>query len=59
MKMKNIFFILGLALIMTSILLLIEFYDSQRMSLIAGMILPIGLTFNILGFVLTPKALKN
>ena len=59
MKMKNIFFILGLALIMTSNLLLIEFYDSQRMSLIAGMILPIGLTFNILGFVLKPKALKN
>lgn len=59
MEMKNIFFIIGLALIMTSILLLIEFYDSQRMSLIAGMILPIGLTFNILGFVLKPKALKN
>ena len=38
---------------------MIEFYDSQRMSLIAGMILPIGLTFNILGFVLKPKALKN
>ena len=57
--LQNIFFILGLALIMTSILLLIEFYDSQRMSLIAGMILPIGLTFNILGFVLKPKALKN
>ena len=59
MKMKNIFFILGLTLIMASILLLIEFPDSNRMSLIAGITTSIGLTFNILGFVLKPKALKN
>ena len=56
--MKNIFFILGLVLILTSILLLLEFTDSQRMSLIAGMILPFGLTFNVLGFVLKPKMQK-
>lgn len=57
--MKNILFITGLILILTSILLLIEFSNSQRLSLIAGMILPIGLTLNILGFVLKPKTLKN
>ncbi len=57
--MKNIFFITGLILILTSILLLIEFSDSGRMSLIAGMILPIGLMFNILGFTLKTKPLKN
>lgn len=56
--MKNIFFILGLVLILASILLLIEFSDSQRMSLIAGMILPFGLTFNVIGFVLKPKMQK-
>lgn len=57
--MKNILFITGLILILTSILLLIEFSNSQRLSLIAGMILPIGLTLNVLGFVLKPKTLKN
>ena len=56
--MKNMFFILGLVLIIVSILLLIEFSDSQRMSLIAGMILSFGLTFNVLGFVLKPKMQK-
>lgn len=57
--MKNTFFITGLILILASILLLIEFSSSNRMSLIAGMILPIGLTLNVLGFVLKPKTLKN
>ncbi|WP_282630399.1 hypothetical protein [Empedobacter sedimenti] len=57
--MKNILYITGLALILTSILLVLEFSDSNRMSLIAGMILPIGLAFNILGFILKPKAIKN
>lgn len=57
--MKNTFFITGLILILASILLLIQFPDSGRMSLIAGMILPIGLTLNVLGFVLKPKTQKN
>ena len=57
--MKNIFYITGLVLILTSILLILEFSDSNRMSLIAGMILPIGLAFNILGFTLKTNPLKE
>ena len=58
-NVKNTFYIIGLILILASILLLISFPDSNRMSLISGMILPIGLTFNVLGFVLKPKLDKN
>ena len=57
--MKNIFYIGGLVLIILSIVLLLMFPDSNRMSLISGMILPIGLALNILGFVSKPKTLKN
>ena len=57
--MKNILYITGLILILTSILLILEFSDSNRMSLIAGMILPIGLVFNILGFTLKTNPLKE
>ncbi|MEG0698300.1 hypothetical protein [Algoriella sp.] len=56
--MKNIFFILGLVLILASILLLIEFPDSNRMSMIAGATTAIGLTFNVVGFILKPKMQK-
>ena len=58
-NVKNTFYIIGLILILASILLLISFPDSNRMSLISGMILPIGLAFNVLGFVLKPKLDKN
>ncbi len=57
--MKNILFITGLILILTSVLLVLEFSNSNRMSLIAGMIMPIGLTFNILGFTLKSRTQKN
>ncbi|MGV0846563.1 hypothetical protein ACTS9T_08295 [Empedobacter falsenii] len=57
--MKNILYITGLVLILTSILLILEFSDSNRMNLIAGMILPIGLVFNILGFTLKTNPLKE
>lgn len=57
--MKNIFYIGGLFLVILSIVLLLMFPNSGRMSLISGMILPIGLTLNVLGFVLKPKILKN
>lgn len=57
--MKNILYITGLVLILTSILLILKFSDSNRMSLIAGMVLPIGLAFNTLGFTLKTNTLKE
>lgn len=53
--MKNLIYILSLILIGISIFLLIEYPNSGRMSLIAGIIIFLGFPLNIAGYALNKK----
>lgn len=56
--MKNAIYILSLILLFVAIYLLIEFPESGRKGLIAGMLTFVGVVLNIVGFVI-PKAVKT
>jgi hypothetical protein len=51
--MKNTSYIISLILISVSIFLLIEYPNSNRMSLFAGIFTAIGFALNIVGFILS------
>lgn len=52
MNLKNTLYIVSLILIITAVFLLVGYPNSERMALISGMLLPIGLGCNIAGFLL-------
>lgn len=54
MNRKTIVYILSLIVISASIFLLIEYPESNRMSLISGVLIVLGFSLNIGGF-LMPK----
>jgi hypothetical protein len=53
--MKNATYIISLILISVSIFLLIEYPNSNRMSLFAGIFTAIGLMLNVVGFLLSKE----
>jgi hypothetical protein len=55
MNNKNLIYIVSLILITASIFLIIEYPNSGRLNLIAGVTIMIGLIMNIGGFLLTKK----
>ena len=52
------FYILGLAIILISFVLLIEFPESNRMNMIAGALLPIGVGLNAAGYFMLSDRIK-
>lgn len=57
--MKNLIYISSLVLIGISIYLLVEYSNSGRMSLIAGAIIFVGFSLNIIGFLMNKKGLEH
>ncbi|MDE5420048.1 hypothetical protein L3049_18820 [Labilibaculum sp. DW002] len=50
MKTNNLFYILSLLLLAASLFLMVNYPESNRMYLIAGVLIPIGFVINILSF---------
>ena len=53
--MKNIIYIISLILIATSVVFVIQYPDSQRLNLIAGVLTMFGFSMNIGAFLMTSK----
>ncbi len=50
--MKNILYFISLILFIASLVILVEFYDSQRLQGIAGVFFVLGMTFNLVAYFL-------
>ncbi|SEA54891.1 hypothetical protein SAMN05443667_105203 [Flavobacterium gillisiae] len=57
--MKNIIYFISLIVLGTAIFLIIEYPESGRIQGIAGAVLIIGLTLNIIGYLFKSRANKN
>jgi hypothetical protein len=57
--MKNVLYFKGLFIILSSIFLILQYSDSNRMSLIAGGLVSVGLSLNIIGFFHKQKVEKH
>ena len=57
MKTKNLIYIASLILIAISIVVVIEYPNSNRMELIAGMTAALGIGLNVAGFLLPKKTI--
>ncbi len=53
MKIKTILYIISIIFIVTSMLLVVEFPNSGRMNVIAGVIAPLGIILNIAACILS------
>ncbi len=53
MRTITILYVISLILIVTSMLLVVEFPNSGRMNVIAGVIAPLGIFLNIAAFILS------
>lgn len=55
MKTNNLIYLLSLIVLIGSIFLVVEYNDSQRMQMLAGFMIIIGLSMNITGFAMKTR----